>query len=263
MTRQTKITLLVLEALLLLAIMAGLRHQLAQETDAAVSRNRAIAQAIARHAADYFADLQARGGEYNLRELNSFLDTRLGRSKLFDEDAQHPRSFEVYRLEDLELGRVRPEIVGAVDFSRNYTVQRESQNITVTVPFALEAGGKYYGIVRIPTPVSRIYTALFHKNVAIYLTVGFLFVAQLILAYLVITKRRREIVFEQGYLREHALGALKLQRQILDGIIRDHEGLGGQPDSVADGMDEHVDSSGEGSDEFGNVVRLPDKSGRR
>src|SRR3970040_1136512 len=119
--------------------------------------------------------------------------------------------------------------LAAVDFDQPYTVQRDGKNVTVTVPFALDGREAYYGIVRIPTPASAIYGSLLAQNGSVSLNGAFLFRAQAILSCLLLSKRRREILFEKGYLREHALGALKLQRRILDGIIQDHEGGRGAP----------------------------------
>ncbi len=272
MTRQVKITLAALEVLLLLAIGAGLRHQFSREIDGVVRRNLKVAEMISRHAAAYFAGLEAGHKEFRLRELNEYLSAQLGKGKLFEDDMRRAGSFEVYRLQDLKLGRVRPEIVEAVDFDQPYTVQRDGKNVTVTVPFALDGREAYYGIVRIPTPASAIYGSLLAKNVSVYLTVAFLFGAQAILSWLLLSKRRREILFEKGYLREHALGALKLQRRILDGIIQDHEGGRGAPappallDREEADAEAHADESDSARAESageGNVVRLADKAWRK
>ncbi|MCB0219069.1 MAG: hypothetical protein KDH09_05185 [Chrysiogenetes bacterium] len=262
MTKQVKIAFAALQAMFVLAIIVGVRNQVSEETQVTVRRNRAIAQALGKHAGEFFAARQDQSGEFSLRELNAFLAERLGRGKLFDEGAGRAESFEVYRLQDLKLGRIRPEILDSVDFSEPYTIRDDGSTITVTVPFALtekassatETADDYYGIVRIPAHRARIYRALLERNAALYLTVGFLFAAQLILGYLLMLKRRREIIFERGYLREHALGALKLQRQILDGIIQDHEGAGPRE------FDEFETDSGE-ADDGSKVVRLFDDRG--
>lgn len=253
MTKQVKFAFAALQVLFLAAIVVGVRNQISEETQITVRRNRAIAQAIGKHAGEFFAGREQQ--EFSLRQLNGFLAERLGRGKLFDEGGGRAESFEVYRLQDLKLGRIRPEILDSVDFSEPYTVRDDEITITVTVPFALadsatQGEAEPYGIVRIPAQRLRIYRGLIERNAALYLTVGFLFAAQLILGYLLMLKRRREIIFERGYLREHALGALKLQRQILDGIIRDHEG----------GAHDLEDLSGE-ADEGSKVVQLFDDHG--
>lgn len=253
MTKQVKIAFAALQVLFLAAIVVGVRNQISEETQITVRRNRAIAQAIGKHAGEFFADREQQ--EFTLRQLNGFLAERLGRGKLFDEGGGRAESFEVYRLQDLKLGRIRPEILDSVDFSEPYTVRNDGSTITVTVPFVLadsvtQGEAEPYGIVRIPAQRLRIYRGLIERNAALYLTVGFLFAAQLILGYLLMLKRRREIIFERGYLREHALGALKLQRQILDGIIRDHEG----------GAHDLEELSGE-ADEDSKVVQLFDDHG--
>lgn len=259
MTKQVKIAFAALQAMFVLAIIVGVRNQISEETQVTVRRNRAIAQALGKHAGEFFAARKDQNGEFSLRELNAFLAERLGRGKLFDEGAGRAESFEVYRLQDLKLGRIRPEILDSVDFSEPYTIRDDGSTITVTVPFALtetqvQSAEDFYGIVRIPAHRARMYRALLERNAALYLTVGFLFAAQLILGYLLMLKRRREIIFERGYLREHALGALKLQRQILDGIIQDHEGAGPQE------FDEFETDSGE-ADDGSKVVRLFDDRG--
>ncbi len=253
MNRQIRITLWALQVLLVLAIGAGLRHQLSRERQAHIRRSRTVAEAIGRHAAEFFSGIEAKKEEFSLRNLNAYLDSRLGPNKLFEEDLRRPASFEIYRLADLKLGRIRAEIVGSVDFERSYTVQEEGANLTVTVPFALKEDGDYYGIVRIPTPESAILSSLVEKNFAVYLTVLFLFGAQFILSYLLLTRRRRDIIFEQGYLKDHALGALKLQRQILDGIIQDHEDLATPSGKKAAG------EAATGEADRSNVVPFADK----
>lgn len=247
-----KITWLALEVLLLLAILAGVRHQLTREIDAEIRRNRAIGEAIGRHAGEFFRELEKSDGAFDLRALHDYLNGRLGRSKLFEEDSRWVGAFEVYRIKDLKLGRIRPEILSAVDFSAPFTVQEEGEQLAVTIPFALAQAAEPYGVVRIRTPFLRLYANLLERNVGLYLTTLFLFGAQLVLCYLLLARRRREIFFEKGYLREHALGALKLQRQILDGIIADHEGLN---DSDHPGAAAH-EGAGEPSSK---VVRLDEK----
>lgn len=266
MTRQLKSAVFAVEVLILTALFIGLQNHVSREADATVRRNRAIAEAIARHASRYFADLEAQGkAQYELRDMNEYLDAQLGRAKLFDDDLRRPASFEIYRIQDLRLGRVRPEIIQAVDYTRPFTVRRDDQNITVTVPFALEGQSDYYGLVRIPTPLTRIYAVLFERNLPLYLMLAVLYISQLILATLVLSRRRREILFERGYLREHALGALKLQRQILDGIINDHEGLQEPARAPAPRRSRSEESETEetGEETTGVVVHLPDKNRNR
>lgn len=43
-----------------------------------------------------------------------------------------------------------------------------------------------------------------------------------------LARRDRITVFEKGYLKEHAIGALKLQHRLLGQIIRDHEDVDGE-----------------------------------
>jgi hypothetical protein len=46
---------------------------------------------------------------------------------------------------------------------------------------------------------------------------------QVCLTFIALARRDRVTVFEKGYLKEHAIGALKLQHRLLGQIIRDHE----------------------------------------
>jgi len=36
-------------------------------------------------------------------------------------------------------------------------------------------------------------------------------------------RRKKEVVFEKGYLKEHSIGALKIMHKVLGDIIQDHE----------------------------------------
>lgn len=47
---------------------------------------------------------------------------------------------------------------------------------------------------------------------------------QVCLTVVSLNRRDRVTVFEKGYLKEHAIGALKIQHRLLGQIIRDHEG---------------------------------------
>lgn len=52
---------------------------------------------------------------------------------------------------------------------------------------------------------------------------------QVCLTVVSLNRRDRVTVFEKGYLKEHAIGALKIQHRLLGQIIRDHEG---EPEEV-------------------------------
>jgi hypothetical protein len=41
--------------------------------------------------------------------------------------------------------------------------------------------------------------------------------------FYLLTRRKREVVFEKGYLKEHSIGALKIMYKVLGDIIEDHQ----------------------------------------
>lgn len=218
------LALAMMEVFILAGLLFGLAYQLRGEVDSLVRTNRASADLIARVVSKYFTEVERKQGQYNPSELKRRLDSELGYRKLIADSRLSPQ-YSVHRVADEQRGPVRADILRATEEGRSWTVTERDGVISVTQLFQLEGSPQDYGAIVVPLSLKAVYLDVFQRNQALYLSVAFLYIAQVMLAFLVMRPARggSDIVFEKGYLRERALGALKLQRQILDGIIEDHE----------------------------------------
>ncbi len=218
------LSVIMMEIFLLAGVLLGLSYQMRGEIDSLIRANRASAELIARVVSKYFTEVERRGGEYNPAELKRRLDSELGYRKLIADSRLAPQ-YSIHRISDEQRGPVRADILRATEAGRGWAVTDREGVITVTQLFQLEGATVDYGAVVVPMSRRAVYSDLFQRNQALYLSVGFMYLAQVLLAFLVLRTPRSDgdILFEKGYLRERALGALKLQRKILDGIIEDHE----------------------------------------
>ena len=41
--------------------------------------------------------------------------------------------------------------------------------------------------------------------------------------FYLLTRKKKEVIFEKGYLKEHSIGALKIMHKVLGDIIDDHK----------------------------------------
>lgn len=114
---------------------------------------------------------------------------------------------------------------------REYRVQETANEVIVNVPLYHGKARNPYGIVQIATNISNLSRDVFYKNFFLYLAIFLLYNSQILLIYLYRRQRKRETVIylEKGYLKEHAIGALKLQHKILGDIIADHEDIESPP----------------------------------
>ena len=103
-------------------------------------------------------------------------------------------------------------------------VVRDGWKLFVSVPFSTPDGATR-GLLWIEHDRGAIAraTLLDPAWLSFQLVLFVLLSSQLVLTCVVLARRNRTIVFEKGYLKDHAVGALKLQHRLLGQIIRDHE----------------------------------------
>jgi hypothetical protein len=132
-----------------------------------------------------------------------------------------------------------------LDSPQKYRFQETQEEVSVNVPLYNEGAKKPYGIVRVTSTIAHLQRDVFFKNFFLYLAIVLLYNSQLLLIYLYQRQRKKETVvyLEKGYLREHAIGALKLQHKILGDIIADHEGM--EEAQAPGGKDQKQDESGQ------------------
>ncbi len=186
-----------------------------------VSKTRAISETIGDLASDFYSEeghVPASGGFYH------FLDKRLGRKKLFNTFEIAPKFFSVVFRDDfmgksesnnnLFLSEFYPE--------GGFSVRDTDGVISVSVPFSTRMETEPFGIVKIDSDTKSILKRVFADNYLLYLAMLIVLNNQAFILYLLM-KRKKEVVFDKGYLREHSIGALKIMHKVLGDIIQDHK----------------------------------------
>lgn len=186
--------------------------------DEFVSKTRAIAETIGDLSGSFFAE-----GAINPTsdEFYHFLDERLGRKKLFNTFEIAPKFFSVIFKRDLDHqnGGV---FMKEVDPQKSYSVFNRDGVISVAVPFSIKDSLQPYGIVKIDSDTAAIAKKVLSQNFLLYAAMLVVFNNQAFILYL-LNRKKKEIVFEKGYLRDNSVGALKIMHKILGDVIADHE----------------------------------------
>ena len=179
-----------------------------------VSKTRAISETIGDLAIDYYTE---QGVEPTSGDFYMFLDKRLGRKKLFNTFEISPKFFSVVFNNEGFLS-------SDYDLEGGYSVKDSNGILSVLVPFS---GGsdqsEHLGIVKIDSDTRAILKKVFANNYLLYAAMLIVLNNQAFIFYLLM-RRKREVVFEKGYLKEHSIGALKIMHKVLGDIIEDHQG---------------------------------------
>lgn len=177
-----------------------------------VSKTRAISETIGDLAIDFYAE---EGREPSSGDFYMFLDKRLGRKKLFNTFEISPKFFSVvFNNESL--------LANEYDLERGYSVKDSNGIISVLVPFTGGTQSEQLGIVKIDSDTRAILKKVFADNYLLYAAMLIVLNNQAFIFYLLMRKKR-EVVFEKGYLKEHSIGALKIMHKVLGDIIEDHQ----------------------------------------
>jgi len=104
-------------------------------------------------------------------------------------------------------------------------VQEYGSTIAVNLPLYREGEKTPYGLIRVEHNIKNLPRDVFYKNLLSYILIGIFFNGFLIAIIFGLWRKPREsiVYLERGYLKEYALGALKLHHKILGQIIDDHE----------------------------------------
>jgi len=184
-----------------------------------VNKTRAIAETIGEQASSYLTDF---GREPDSSEFYLFLDERLGRKKLFNTFDVSPKFFSVVFKKDLEKGRPPGYFLNNLPADSNFSVKKNNGVISVLVPFFSRESSEPFGVVKIDSDTSTILKKVFADNFLLYVAMLVVLNNQAFITYLLMRKRK-EVIFEQGYLKEHSIGALKIMHKVLGDIIEDHK----------------------------------------
>ncbi len=177
-----------------------------------VTKTRAISETIGDLAIDFYSEegIEPTSGDFYL-----FLDKRLGRKKLFNTFEISPKFFSVvFNREGF--------LTNDYDLEEGYSVKDSKGILSVLVPFSGRDQSEYLGLVKIDSDTSAILKKVFADNYLLYAAMLIVLNNQAFIFYL-LTRRKREVVFEKGYLKEHSIGALKIMHKVLGDIIEDHQ----------------------------------------
>jgi hypothetical protein len=188
-----------------------------------VNKTKAIAETIGEQAGSFFS----RRKDGTSDEFFLFLDERLGRKKLFNTFEIAPKFFSVVLKRDRDNAKAPDDFKDDFYPKKGYSVENHDGVISVSVPFALQGQSEPFGIVKIDSDTHAIMEKVLSDNFLFYAAVLVVLNNQAFIFYLLLRKRK-EVIFEKGYLKEHSIGALKIMHKVLGDIIGDHEG-GGEP----------------------------------
>ena len=183
-----------------------------------VTKTRAVAETIGDQARTFYEDI---GKEPTGGEFYSFLDQRLGRKKLFNAFEISPKFFSVVFKKDVEKGSVAGYFMKDFYPEEGYSVKKQDGMISVLVPFATEQHKVPFGIVRINSDTKTLIKKVFSDNFLLYAAMIIVLNNQALILYL-FSRRKKEVLIDKGYLKEHSVGALKIMHKVLGDIIEDH-----------------------------------------
>ncbi|MGQ0793456.1 MAG: hypothetical protein ACT4NX_05135 [Deltaproteobacteria bacterium] len=204
-----------------------------------VNKTRAIAETIGEQASSFFS---LRGEDTTSDEFFMFLDQRLGRKKLFNTFEIAPEFFSVVLRKDIERNNSNGFFMRDFHPEDGYSVRRDRGMISVSVPFTVPQQSEPFGIIKIDSNTKSIINKVISNNFLLYLAMLVVLNNQAFILWLFM-RRKREVVFEKGYIQEHSIGALKIMHKLLSDIIQDHEGAPGAEPSPKDAPKKQGDSS--------------------
>ena len=184
-----------------------------------VTRTRAIAETIGDQATNFYQD---RGEASTSDEFYLFLDERLGREKLFNTFGVSPKFFSVTFTKQRENEMASGHFLGNTYPPEGYSVEKYAGKISVSVPFLAPQIDGPLGIVKIDSDTKTLMKKVFSDNFLLYVAILVVLNNQAFILHLFFRRRKEEIPFGEGYLKEHSIGALKLMHKILGDIIEDH-----------------------------------------
>lgn len=192
--------------------------QFSKEKEELVNKSKAIAETIGDQASSFFS---LRGEETTSNEFFLFLDDRLGRKKLFNTFEIAPKFFSVVFRKDVESGKASGYFVNDFYPEGGYSVKKDNGTISVSVPFTIQGKTEPFGIVEIDSDTETIVKKVLAENFLLYASILVVLNNQAFIFYLLMRKKK-EVIFEKGYLKEHSIGALKIMHRVLGDIIEDH-----------------------------------------
>ena len=184
-----------------------------------VTKTRAIAETIGDQATSFYQD---HGEAPTSDEFYLFLDERLGREKLFNTFGVSPKFFSVTFTKQPENELASGHFMESTYPPEGYSVEKYAGKISVSVPFLAPQADGPLGIVKIDSDTKTLMKKVFADNFLLYAAILLVLNNQAFILHLFLRRRKEEIPFSEGYLKEHSISALKLMHKVLGDIIEDH-----------------------------------------
>ena len=184
-----------------------------------VTRTKAIAETIGDQATSFYQD---HGEGSTSDEFYLFLDQRLGREKLFNTFGVSPKFFSVTFMKQPEDKMAAGHFLENTYPPEGYSVEKYAGKISVSVPFLSPQADGPLGIVKIDSDTKTLMKEVFAANFLLYVAILVVLNNQAFILHLFLRRRKEEIPFSEGYLKEHSISALKLMHKVLGDIIEDH-----------------------------------------
>jgi hypothetical protein len=121
-----------------------------------------------------------------------------------------------------------PHLKHAFYYPQVNRIQEYDDTVAINLPLFKEGEKTPYGLIRIEHNLKNLPRDIFYKNLLSYILIGIFFNGFLLALFFGLLRKPKETVvyLEKGYLKDYALGALKLHHKILSQIIEDHESDG-------------------------------------
>lgn len=132
------------------------------------------------------------------------------------------RTIEVILAEDIPQSN-SPQLTEFMKSEESVSLREVGDDIQVAAKLYREGESEPYGIARIVNSPKGLMRQVVQRNLLLYIVIFLLINGQAATIAAILSRPAKGIVYEKGYLKEHALGALKLQHKILGDIIADHE----------------------------------------
>lgn len=144
---------------------------------------------------------------------------------LFTPELSNIHAFEVVLGEDIPNSS-DPNLKKIWSRNASLFVLDEGERVKVYAKLVDPATSKPYGVLKITSTPGNLFWQVFEENAMLYFAIALLANLEAGIIAAIALKPRKPVetaAFEKGYLKEHAVGALKLQHKILGDIIKDHD----------------------------------------
>ncbi len=224
------VVVLLAEAVLVCSLAVLFHFQVLNEKRRIILQSNIVAMSYALQPQPFTSSSSRYFYEYGFPNIVSIFKDPMSTRAAFSFDKTNLTKFSILLEEDI-LKKGDDELRQIFENPDKFRIQETPEEVKINVPLYRGHGDKPYGIVQVSNTITNLRRDIFFKNFFLYLAIILLYNSQIFLIYLYRRQRRKQTVvyLEKGYLKEHAIGALKLQHKILGDIIADHENIEAAP----------------------------------